>query len=425
MGLHEAIFSAGAKLRNPQLFEVARQLQKTDFANKEEYKTIQTAKLEKLFSFHKAHSAYYRDILPTDISNPFEILKSLPILTKPELVAHHDEMQCYAHCGKSFFAETSGTSGQPFSFRKDLSWDTAHRASIIRSYWWYGVDPWQRNGYFWGYNFSALQKQKTSVLDGLQNRFRVFSFNKKELSAFLKKMRSAVFIHGYSSMIYESAQLAEEMGFGPSDFPKLKMIKGTSEKIYPYYQEPIFRVFGRKMISEYGSAEGGIHAYECPQGNMHINEENVIIEEVDGSAVITNLNAFSLPIYRYSIGDAISIDNNTPCECGRHSAIITEVLGRVGKKIIGKQNAYPSLTLYYIFKNISLQHGVNIQYRAIQKEVGKLVVQCTKKLDDQEKRWIFAEIEKYFTNDLEVVIEDEQQIHEKKGKLKDFITYIN
>ena len=32
------------------------------------------------------------------------------------------------------------------------------------------------------------------------------------------------------------------------------MIKGTSEKIYDHYQEKVIKVFGRKIISEYGAA---------------------------------------------------------------------------------------------------------------------------------------------------------------------------
>ena len=101
MLLHEAIFKTGAKWRNPQLFELARQLQKTDLASKEEYKSIQAIKLEKLFTFFKAHSPYYREILPSDWSNPHKVLRALPILSKAELHAHHDDMQCYEHCGKS------------------------------------------------------------------------------------------------------------------------------------------------------------------------------------------------------------------------------------------------------------------------------------------------------------------------------------
>jgi phenylacetate-CoA ligase len=422
--IHKILFKAGAKWRNPQLFKVAAQLKQTDFATKEQYRAIQAEKLNKLFRFHKNHSAYYRNLLPGSWQDPHAVLATLPIISKSDLLQNHEVMQCYAHCGKSFFAETSGSTGQPFSFRKDLIWDTAARASYIRGYRWHGVEPWQRNGYFWGYNFSEDKKRKVAVLDWLQNRFRVFSYNKEELASFLKKMKEATYIHGYSSMIFEVAQMAEEMGFGPKDFPNLKMVKGTSEKIYDYYQELAKRVFGHKIISEYGSAEGGIHAFECPEGYMHINEENVILEEVDGAAIVTNLNAYSLPILRYKIGDAISIDHNFACLCGRKSGVVLEVLGRVGKKIIGKQNNFPSLTLYYIFKNIAIAKGVDIQYQAQQMEKGKLTIKVTRKLSEEEKLWVYEQCGVYFKTDMEVSLLENQEIHDKKGKLKDFISHL-
>jgi len=422
MTISEAIFKAGAKWRNPDLFEVFNQLKSTDFASLDEYKELQAKKLEALFTFHKSNSAYYKGILPDIFLDPHQVLSELPIITKVELLANHDALQCYDACGKSFFAETSGSTGQPFSFRKDIRWDTAARASYLRGYSWYNVDPWQRNGYFWGYNINPKKSRKVAVLDALQNRFRVFSYNKDELAKFLKQMKDAVYIHGYSSMIFEVAQMAEEMGFGPSDFPKLRMVKGTSEKIYDYYQEPSLKVFGKKIISEYGSAEGGIHAFECPEGHMHINEENVILESVDGAAIVTNLNAYSLPIFRYKVGDAISIDSSTQCTCGRKSRIISEVLGRVGKKIVGKQSSYPSLTLYYIFKNIAVDKGVDIQYQAQQKVAGHLTLKVVRNLSHEEKGWIKEQCISYFKDDMQIDLLENQQIHDKKGKLKDFIT---
>lgn len=418
------IFHLGSKQRNPGLFDKLRELQASDFWTREQFLALQNEKLLNLFIWFKEHSAFYKALLPDVIDNPFEELQKLPIITKKELLDNIQQFQCFDKAGKGFLAETSGSTGDPFKFKKNLAWDTANRASFLRGYSWYNVDPWQRNGYFWGYSFSGLSRRKTALLDGLQNRFRVFSYDQNELSGFLDKMKQAVYIHGYSSMIFEVANIAKEMGYEPSDFPRLKMIKGTSEKIYPYYQDTVIKAFGHKIISEYGSAEGGIHAFECPHGNMHINEENVIVEEVNGDAIITNLNALSLPIIRYQIGDAIKLDSVSQCPCGRKSRLITEILGRTGKKIIGYQGSYPSLTLYYIFKNISLAKGVDIEYQGVQKELGKLTIKVTKKLSVQERRWIDEQSKDYFKGDVFVNIQEEQNIHDMKGKLKDFISYV-
>lgn len=414
------IFKAGAKWRNPDLFKEFNALKKSDFWTRAQYQSLQQKKLTDLLNWHR-QSAYYGAIIG-EFDDPFQALSKIPAITKADLLQNISAMQRYDAVGKTFLAETSGSTGDPFQFKKNLEWDTANRASFLRGYSWYNVEPWQRNGYFWGYTFSGAARYKTAFLDSLQNRFRVFSYNKTELKHFLAQMKDAVYIHGYSSMIYEIAQMAAEMGYSPNDFPNLKMIKGTSEKIYPYYHEPVKKAFGHKIISEYGSAEGGIHAFECPKGHMHINEENVIIEEIDGEAIVTNLNAFSLPVIRYKIGDAIKISDSNVCTCGRNSRVILEVEGRVGKKIIGRNQTFPSLTLYYIFKNISLKHGADIQYQGYQSEAGRLELRVTKNLSSSERKWINEQCENYFADDMEVSIKENQNIHDKKGKLKDFIS---
>lgn len=424
-GIAKTVFKIGAHFRNPKLFNEALNLQKSDFYTLDAYKDIQKKKLDKLLAFTKQNSNFYKEKVGlTNSGDSFERLAEFPVISKNDLLNYHDDIQCYNKFEKLIESETSGSSGQPFRFKKDLNWDTLNRASIIRSYWWYGVDIWQKNGYFWGYNFDSKQILKTKVLDTIQNRFRAFRFDKNELEHFLIKLKSSSYLHGYSSIIYEVAQMALEMGYSAKDFPKLKLIKGTSEKIFDYYHSPVKEAFGHKITSEYGAAETGIIAFECPLGRMHINEENVIVEEEDGEAIITNLNAFSIPVIRYKLGDSISISQEK-CECGRHSRIISEVLGRVGKKIIGKDNSYPSLTLYYIFKNIALKQKVDIQYQGVQTEKGKIVLNITRSLKPSETAWILEEAKKYFKDDLDIRIEENIDIHNKKGKLKDFISEIN
>jgi phenylacetate-CoA ligase len=419
------IFKLGVRQRNPGLFNQTNLLLKTDFSSKQELREIQEKKLRTLFDFHRRHSVYYQKILPKNITNPFQTLEALPIITKSDLTTYVNSMQCYTHVKKSFSAETSGTSGTPFLFKKDLTWDTAHRASIFRGYNWFDVRPWDRNGYFWGFNFDPMAKKKTQLLDHLQNRFRIFSYREKELLSFLEKMQSAVFIHGYSSMIFQVAKLAINLGYSPEQFPKLKMIKGTSEKIYDYYQPVVLEAFGRKMISEYGSAEGGIHAFECPSGQMHVNMENIILEEVDGAAVVTNLNAFSLPIYRYKIGDAILLDRNSICSCGRQSDIVTEVLGRVGQTIYGMRSQYPSLTLYYIFKNLAQNHGYTIPYQGYQKEKGHLTIRTDGELASGIIELIEEQCIRYFSKDMVIQFETMPDNQIRSGKLKDFVSQID
>jgi len=66
--------------------------------------------------------------------------------------------------------------------------------------------------------------------------------------------------YGYSSLIYEVAKMINKNRELKNDI-RLSLIKGTSEKIYEIYQNEVLEAFGKRIVSEYGSAEGGIIAF--------------------------------------------------------------------------------------------------------------------------------------------------------------------
>jgi phenylacetate-CoA ligase len=224
-------------------------------------------------------------------------------------------------------------------------------------------------------------------------------------------------------MIYEVAKIVNQLKIENSF--NLKMIKGTAEKIFDSYQIEVKKAFGKNIVSEYGSAESGLIAFECPNGSMHINMENVIVEEENNEIIVTNLNSYSFPIIRYKLGDYIRLeDKKFECPCGRAHPIIKDIFGRVGYKILGKNNIYPSLTLYYIFKNLSLIKRISLNYQAIQKERGKLILRIEQN-NSEIYEHIKKDVEKYFNKDIEVEIQLGADLISKKGKRIDFISYLD
>lgn len=95
--------------------------------------------------------------------------------------------------------------------------------------------------------------------------------------------------------------------------------------------------------------------------------ENVYVEVIDGEIVVTNLLSRSFPIIRYKLGDAVVLASpDYKCPCGRNHPVVLDVCGRIGKNILGKTSKYPSLTFYYVFKNIAIQDGITLNYQARQ-----------------------------------------------------------
>lgn len=418
----------GMKRRNPSLTTYLQFLMQSDRWSLERLQEHQLRKCKELLVFAQKYSPFYKDHFDKcgfepDKMQTLEELKKIPVIDKNILLYHTQTIQSTKHFQKLFFSETSGTSGQVLRFYRNEEWDSCNRAAMFRGYKWYGVNPWDRNGYFWGYNIDQRQRLKTALLDELQNRFRIFSYDEKHIREFVNKLRDAVFLGGYSSMIYEVAKIVNSLGID-GDF-HLKMVKGTSEKIYDSYQDEVKRAFGLKIISEYGSAESGLIAFECPEGgHMHINMENVFVEEEDGEIVVTNLLSYSFPIVRYKLGDFVKLAPiDFKCKCGRSHPIILDVLGRVGKNIVGFHSLYPSLTFYYVFKNLALK-GISLNYQAIQNERGHVLLKIEQNMPEYLVD-LKHELEKYFHQDITFDIKWGENLHAMNGKLKDFITTLN
>ncbi len=425
MGLHKYIYLVGERLRNPLIRKKLSELMKSDFASYEQLEAEQLGKLKQLLSHAKKHSPYYREKLKDLDIETFTLDKmhTIPLLSKTDLYAFGDKIYNNPYGEKLIKSETSGSTGDALIFYRTREWDAVHRAAQYRGYSWYDIHPWDKNIYFWGFNPNWKQKIKIRFLDFLLNRYRIFTFSdKKVIEKAAKLLQKCRYIEGYSSAVFE---LSRQLHLQDYHYDHIKLVKGTSEKIYPSYHDMTKAVFGKVMTSEYGAAETGIIAFECPHGHMHTVMENVIIEEIENKIVVTNLYSYSFPIIRYELGDYIKL-SDVECPCGRQHTVIEEVTGRIGKKIVGYHSEYPTLTLYYIFKNIALVHKVELAYFATQYEKGKLVIEILLPKEKEEilKNYVLEEGEKYFQGDIDIKVKFIYELERKKKKIKDFESYL-
>tara|TARA_Y100001935_G_C17310006_1_gene515163 strand:- start:1181 stop:2458 length:1278 start_codon:yes stop_codon:yes gene_type:complete len=415
------IYLLGICLVNPKIFEHYRNLKKSEFFSDRELDELQLIKLRKLLKHAKDTCPFYSKTLrDVDVESiTLQSLSSVPILTKEDLRGYSDQIYSSVFQRSDLIkSETSGSTGDAFIFYRDRDWDAAHRGAITRGIEQHGLKPWDRNLYLWGFIFDNKSKIKIRLLDFLQNRFRIFQINEQELSQNLSRIKDVRFISGYSSVIDRLVQLIEDSG---TSMPNLLMLKGTSEKIFDSYQIRAKRVLGIPIVSEYGAAETGIISYTCPEGTNHTIRENVIVECVDGRAVITNLNSFSMPIIRFDLGDYIELET-VKCNCGRHSQAVKDILGRVGTFIYGRSQNYPTLTLYYIFKDLALSHNTSLSYQGVQNVKGELQLIIFDDLAKLDVDQILTTCKKYLPD---VEVEIVQGIFEdRKNKIKDFVSNI-
>ncbi len=91
--------------------------------------------------------------------------------------------------------------------------------------------------------------------------------------------------------------------------------------------------FPCKLHEIYQATEGYI-ASSCSHGNLHINEDILIVEKewIDKESgrfapIITDLNRRTLPIIRYRLND-ILIEEKASCPCGSHFTRLQKIEGR-------------------------------------------------------------------------------------------------
>lgn len=420
------IYKAASKFRNPSLEKIFQEFKDSEKADRVLLEARQLDKLKSFLCFTNKHSPFYRKLFSEVGFNPdmlqsLDDLKVIPAADKTMLIQNNAAV----HSNYSFknvrTAITSGTSGQALSFKRNEEWDSANRAGVMRGYSWYGVKVSDKNGYFWGYNIDSNASRKIRLLDAAQNRFRLFQYSDEEISEFCETMKDASYLSGYSSMIYKIAKEVNKRGL---KFSNIKMVKGTSEMILPKYQDEVKQAFGLKMISEYGAAETGLIAFECPHGKSHINTDAVVVEtDENGEALITNLYSHSFPIIRYRLGDILNLSDKH-CTCGMQHPLIEDIVGRKGANIVGVVQEYPSFTFYYVFKNLALEDGISLNYKAYQQQIGEVVIQIEGNKNDSIVSLVEKYLDIYFKQDVNFMIDFVPNFSSEKKKQQSFTSYL-
>lgn len=326
----------------------------------------QRARLQTLVRHARTASPYYRrlyrDVAPGPVS-----LASLPVASKPELMAHFDDwvtdpditiaslrrdflsdhsLLGARYLGRYFVATTSGTSGEPAI----LIHDDAYSALFVfvgRRGEWQFIVRWNflRGVLRRGLRVAALfvtgghvgasaawafvRRRSTFMAD----RVRVFSVLRplpdlvREINAF----RPTV-LEGYPSAL---ALLASEQRAGRLTIQPLLAIT-TGEQLTAALRADIGSTFGCPVENRYGSAEFPGLSTECQHGLFHVNSDWYLFEPVDENyqpvapgavshtVLLTDLANWVQPLIRYDLGDRVRLAA-TPCACGnRLPAIAVE-----------------------------------------------------------------------------------------------------
>lgn len=117
-----------------------------------------------------------------------------------------------------------------------------------------------------------------------------------------------------------------------------------------YYKTNILQIY---------QATEGFLGISCKNGNLHLNEDNIIFDKVflDSDRfipIITDLERYTQPFVKYKMNDILHIDNKK-CNCGNNNTIIKKIEGRDNDTIYLKNNNGVIITIFsdYLLKIIS------------------------------------------------------------------------
>ncbi len=268
-------------------------------------------------------------------------LSDLPLVFKNEMIGIEDKLLNNMYVSNEgeynlLFERTSGSTGKCL----EIAWEMGDYISsnlqlFLRRKEWYGIKTTDKLCYFYTYR-ERDEKRHERYRNGL-------GFSKIDLTIdrcidILDSMYdyNPKWLLMQPSIAYILSRAIFEEGIEPP--VDLKYIELTGEILSENNKRFIEAAFNAKAANQYGTNEVNSIAYECPEGNMHIMNNNVYVEIVDesgnpvkegdeGLIVVTSKFNRVMPFVRYVVGDYGRLTKNT-CNCGCESSILCVTRGR-------------------------------------------------------------------------------------------------
>ena len=446
MGLYTSfvasvLFPIQERLKAHETVTVRRQMEAVQWWDKDRIAALQLRRLRELLLDVAMHVPYYRDTFAKIGFDPATVqsvtdLGRLPLLTKAVIRANTDNLKHANARGLARF-NTGGSSGEPLIFfigSKRVSYDVAAKWRATR---WWDVDIGDPEIVVWGSPIELGKQDRIKQLRDVLMRTQLlpaFEMSEAKLDSFIATIRSVRprMLFGYPSALTHIAKHAQKRNVTMTDLG-IKVAFVTSERLYDEQRSTITEVFGCKVANGYGGRDAGFIAHECPQGNMHLTADDIVVEIVDeqgqvlpagqaGEIVVTHLSTNDFPFIRYRTGD-IGVLGSAVCKCGRGLPILQEIQGRSTDFVVASDGTVMhGLSLIYILRDLP---GVNA-FKVIQESraLTRVVLVADNGFPPNGSQQIIDGFKRRLGPDVCVVVELVDNIPaEKSGKFRYIISH--
>lgn len=367
----KVLFPLHERLKKHSTIAVHKQMEATQWQTPEQLEVLRIARLRAFLQRIGQDVPYYRDLFAKLSFNPetvtsLEDIRQLPLMGKPDIRAHAEAMKADNAVGLARF-NTGGSSGAPLIFyigKERVSHDVAAKRRATR---WWGVDLGDPEIVVWGSPIELGAQDRVRIIRDKLFRTELlsaFEMTEDNLNHFVASIRKArpKMLFAYPSSLSHIAKHAKQKGVAMDDLG-VKVAFVTSERLYDEQRAMIESVFGCPVANGYGGRDAGFIAHQCPQGNMHITADDLLVEIVDkegnvlpagesGEIVVTHFATGDFPFVRYRTGDVGVLDDSL-CDCGRSLPLLKEIQGRTTDFVVAKNGAViHGLALIYILRDL-------------------------------------------------------------------------
>lgn len=353
----------------------------------------QSEKLVLLLKHAYEHTNFYRrrfdeaGVSVKDIRTVDDLVR-LPILGKDDIRANKAGMIADNVPKEKLFAKkTSGSTGVSVELYVDEESAQWKRACALKYDRWAGWDFGHKTGAIWG-NPRHNLNWRTRLRNLLLERYLFLDTLKMDESSMrqfyneLKEKRPTI-LFGHAHSLFLFARFMEENGLN-GIHPR--GIISTCMVLHDFERQTIERVFGCRVTNRYGCEEVSLIACECPQGNMHLNNDTLIVEFIrdgkpvapgePGAIVVTDLTNYGMPFIRYKVGDVGIPSAKTSCPCGCTYPIMDSLEGRVADYVVTPDGNY--ISGISLTENFAMHLPGVKQMQIVQEQLDHLIFKIVK-----------------------------------------------
>ena len=420
------------------MYDVLHELEESQYSTPEALSLIQANRLASIVNYARINCEFYRGLPELRPEDSLKVVQSLPMLTKQCLINNPRGLQPGAQNRSTFSKTTGGSTGEPVTVLKDRRAFGSEIAAAWRGLAWAGIRPGMRQARFWGVPSTRKGAAKARIIDFIGNRLRIsaFAFDDEKFDEAIRALNRfrPDYFYGYVSILREFATFMKvnhrDFEFRPSAVITTAEVLDTATRLL------LEDVFGAKVFQEYGCGELGTIAHECESGALHINAENLFVEQgpmIAGSdslreLIITDLRNKAMPLIRYRVGDLGELSHHN-CACGRGLPVLQSICGRAYDVLVnGDGKRFHPEFFIYIFEDAK-NAGMHCPgFQLEQTGRNELTIRMLGPIPEQERleKYIMGRLVREFYPTVKVVFQQVATLQrEASGKMRVVKSSIN